>query len=145
MVIAAMEEPSQLKRAIIDSSAGAISGGISRTVTSPLDVIKIRFQVQLEPTTSWDLLRKGLITTAPSKYTGMLQASKDILREEGLQVLQIQTRNPRFYFLTFKFIFFLKIERNYLTHIYRDFGEEMYLLCSWLCHIQQFNLQFYTS
>jgi len=40
-----MEEPSQLKRAIIDSSAGAISGGISRTVTSPLDVIKIRFQV----------------------------------------------------------------------------------------------------
>lgn len=40
-----MEEPSQVKRAIIDSSAGAISGGISRTVTSPLDVIKIRFQV----------------------------------------------------------------------------------------------------
>jgi hypothetical protein len=44
-VFVAMEEPSQLKRAIIDSSAGAISGGISRTVTSPLDVIKIRFQV----------------------------------------------------------------------------------------------------
>ena len=40
-----MEEPSQLKRAVIDSSAGAIAGGISRTVTSPLDVIKIRFQV----------------------------------------------------------------------------------------------------
>lgn len=45
MVFVAMEEPSQLKRAMIDSSAGAISGGISRTVTSPLDVIKIRFQV----------------------------------------------------------------------------------------------------
>lgn len=44
--IVAMEEPSQLNRAIIDSSAGAISGGISRTVTSPLDVIKIRFQVR---------------------------------------------------------------------------------------------------
>ncbi|XP_004508276.1 mitochondrial thiamine diphosphate carrier 2-like [Cicer arietinum] len=80
-----MEEPSQLKRAIIDSSAGAISGGISRTVTSPLDVIKIRFQVQLEPTSSWALLRKDLATTVPSKYTGMFQASKDILREEGLQ------------------------------------------------------------
>lgn len=112
MVIVAMEEPSQLKRAIIDSSAGAISGGISRTVTSPLDVIKIRFQVQLEPTSSWDLLRKGLLTTAPSKYTGMLQASKDIIREEGLQVLQ--TNNPRFYFLT-SGLFFLKIERNYLS------------------------------
>lgn len=37
----------QIKRALIDASAGAIAGGISRTVTSPLDVIKIRFQVLL--------------------------------------------------------------------------------------------------
>ncbi|KAL3648704.1 hypothetical protein CASFOL_005107 [Castilleja foliolosa] len=42
-----MEEPGQLKRAFIDASAGAISGGISRTVTSPLDVIKIRFQCSI--------------------------------------------------------------------------------------------------
>ncbi|XP_023904426.1 mitochondrial thiamine diphosphate carrier 2 [Quercus suber] len=77
-----MEEPSQVKRAVIDSTAGAIAGGISRTVTSPLDVIKIRFQVQLEPTTSWPLLRSNLSGT--SKYTGMFQATKDILREEGL-------------------------------------------------------------
>lgn len=40
-----MEETGQLKRALIDALAGAISGGISRMVTSPLDVIKIRFQV----------------------------------------------------------------------------------------------------
>ncbi|XP_014505519.1 mitochondrial thiamine diphosphate carrier 2 [Vigna radiata var. radiata] len=82
-----MEEPGKLKRALIDSSAGAISGGISRTVTSPLDVIKIRFQVQLEPTSSWALLRKDLAAaaSAPSKYTGMFQATKDILKEEGVQ------------------------------------------------------------
>ncbi|KAL2339046.1 hypothetical protein Fmac_013492 [Flemingia macrophylla] len=78
-----MEESSQVKRAMIDSFAGAISGGISRTVTSPLDVIKIRFQVQLEPTTTWAVLRKDL--AAASKYTGMFQATKDILREEGVQ------------------------------------------------------------
>ncbi|KAG8369980.1 hypothetical protein BUALT_Bualt14G0070000 [Buddleja alternifolia] len=77
-----MEETGQLKRALIDASAGAISGGVSRTVTSPLDVIKIRFQVQLEPTTQWSLLQKDAY--GPSKYTGMLQATKDILREEGL-------------------------------------------------------------
>ncbi|KAL3812870.1 hypothetical protein ACJIZ3_014138 [Penstemon smallii] len=77
-----MEEPGQIKRALIDSTAGAISGGISRTVTSPLDVIKIRFQVQLEPTTQWALLRRDAY--GPSKYTGMLQATKDIFREEGL-------------------------------------------------------------
>ncbi|RDX66830.1 Mitochondrial thiamine diphosphate carrier 2, partial [Mucuna pruriens] len=82
----AMEgEPSQLKRAMVDASAGAISGAISRTVTSPLDVIKIRFQVQLEPTSSWNSLRKALPMSTPSKYTGILQASKDIFREEGIQ------------------------------------------------------------
>ncbi|KAF4355192.1 hypothetical protein F8388_012967 [Cannabis sativa] len=78
----AMEDQGQLKRAMIDATAGAIAGGISRTVTSPLDVIKIRFQVQLEPTTSWALVRRNL--SGPSKYTGMLQATKDIFREEGL-------------------------------------------------------------
>ncbi|KAL0376466.1 UNVERIFIED_CONTAM: Mitochondrial thiamine diphosphate carrier 2 [Sesamum calycinum] len=72
----------QIKRALIDASAGAISGAISRTVTSPLDVIKIRFQVQLEPTTQWALLRRDVYN--PAKYTGMLQATKDIFREEGL-------------------------------------------------------------
>ncbi|BAT80252.1 mitochondrial thiamine diphosphate carrier 2-like isoform X1 [Vigna umbellata] len=76
-------EPSQLKRAAIDATAGALSGAVSRTVTSPLDVIKIRFQVQLEPTSSWALLRKDLST--PSKYTSMVQASKDIFREEGIR------------------------------------------------------------
>lgn len=80
--MAESEEPGQLKRALIDALAGAISGGISRTLTSPLDVIKIRFQVQLEPTTSWALLQRDLYR--PSKYTGMFQASKDIFREEGL-------------------------------------------------------------
>lgn len=41
-----MEEKGQLKRTVIDTTAGLIAGGISRTVTSPLDVIKIRFQVR---------------------------------------------------------------------------------------------------
>ncbi|OWM71254.1 hypothetical protein CDL15_Pgr011381 [Punica granatum] len=77
-----MEEPGQIKRALIEATAGAIAGGISRTVTSPLDVIKIRFQVQLEPTTSWALVQNNLY--ARSKYTGMLQATKNIFREEGL-------------------------------------------------------------
>jgi len=39
-------------------------------------------QVQLEPTTSWGILRRDVY--GPSKYTGLLQATKDILREEGL-------------------------------------------------------------
>ncbi|KAE8714201.1 putative Soybean protein regulated by cold-2 [Hibiscus syriacus] len=78
-----MEERGQLNRALLDATAGAVSGGISRTVTSPLDVIKIRFQVQLEPTSSWSLIRKDL--SGSSKYTGMFQATKEIFREEGLR------------------------------------------------------------
>ncbi|KAG6726488.1 hypothetical protein I3843_02G070800 [Carya illinoinensis] len=77
-----MEEPVQLKEALISTTAGAISGGIQRMVTSPLDVIKIRFQVQLEPTSSWAMFPSNWSGT--SKYTGMFQATKAILREEGL-------------------------------------------------------------
>ena len=40
-----MDEAGKVKRALIDAAAGAIAGCISRSVTSPLDVIKIRFQV----------------------------------------------------------------------------------------------------
>ncbi|XP_056168411.1 mitochondrial thiamine diphosphate carrier 1-like isoform X1 [Syzygium oleosum] len=77
-----MEEPGQVKRALMDYAAGAISGAVSRNVTSPLDVIKIRFQVQLEPTSTWALLGSNL--PARSKYKGIFQATKDIYREEGL-------------------------------------------------------------
>ncbi|KAI3937730.1 hypothetical protein MKW92_000800 [Papaver armeniacum] len=51
-----MEESRPLKRALINDVVGAIFGSISRRVISPSDVTKIRFQVQLEPTSSWALL-----------------------------------------------------------------------------------------
>uniref|UniRef100_A0A0D6R4U7 Mitochondrial thiamine pyrophosphate carrier 1 n=1 Tax=Araucaria cunninghamii TaxID=56994 RepID=A0A0D6R4U7_ARACU len=76
-----MDDPRQLRRALVDAMAGAIAGGVSRTVTSPLDVIKIRFQVQLEPTVR---LLSGSGAYGISKYTGILQATRDILREEGM-------------------------------------------------------------
>jgi solute carrier family 25 (mitochondrial thiamine pyrophosphate transporter), member 19 len=47
--MASEEEPSQMWRTLVDSLAGAISGGISRVVKSPLDVIKICFQVPPQP------------------------------------------------------------------------------------------------
>ncbi|XP_015927484.1 mitochondrial thiamine pyrophosphate carrier [Parasteatoda tepidariorum] len=58
-------------------TAGAVSGFVTRTLFQPLDVIKIRFQLQIEPI---DGSRK-------SKYHGMAHAFKCILKEEGIQAL----------------------------------------------------------
>ncbi|KAI9084565.1 hypothetical protein K1719_033553 [Acacia pycnantha] len=46
-----------------------------------------RRKVQLEPTSSWASLPKQLYV--PSKYTGIVQASKDIFREEGIKIFDI--------------------------------------------------------
>ncbi|XP_057486564.1 mitochondrial thiamine diphosphate carrier 2-like isoform X2 [Actinidia eriantha] len=78
-----MEEPGQLKRALIDATAGAISGGISRTVTSPLDAIKIRFQV-------YPNIRSALIDIIKTRgfqglYAGLSPALVEIIPYALLQ------------------------------------------------------------
>ncbi|CAD0200661.1 unnamed protein product [Chrysodeixis includens] len=55
--------------------AGGLSGAFTRTVAQPLDVLKIRFQLQLEP------IKSG------SKYSSVLQAFTSIVKEEGITTL----------------------------------------------------------
>ncbi|KAG8222895.1 hypothetical protein J437_LFUL003540 [Ladona fulva] len=59
--------------------AGAVSGVFTRAVCQPLDVIKIRFQLQWEP----------LSRNAPNRglYTGVVQATGKILKDEGVKAL----------------------------------------------------------
>lgn len=57
------------------ATAGSLSGMVTRAAISPLDVIKIRFQLQIE-----DVNGRG----TPGKYKGILQAARLILKEEGL-------------------------------------------------------------
>ncbi|KAA0189112.1 thiamine pyrophosphate carrier protein-like [Hyalella azteca] len=59
------------------AAAGAVSGFVTRMLAQPLDVLKIRFQLQVEPTT-----RGG-----GGHYTGLLQAGARIVREEGARAL----------------------------------------------------------
>lgn len=54
--------------------AGSVSGLITRALISPLDVIKIRFQLQIERLSRSD---------PNAKYHGILQAGRQILQEEG--------------------------------------------------------------
>ncbi|KAK2080925.1 hypothetical protein QBZ16_000779 [Prototheca wickerhamii] len=63
------------------TAAGAIAGAVSRFAVGPLDVLKIRFQVQLEP-----IAAQAAAGAAASKYTSMRQAVVTIVREEGIQV-----------------------------------------------------------
>ncbi|KAG8180055.1 hypothetical protein JTE90_023672 [Oedothorax gibbosus] len=58
--------------------AGAASGFITRTLFQPLDVLKIRFQLQIEP------IHTGCVQ---SKYKGLSHAFRCILKEEGARAL----------------------------------------------------------
>eukprot|EP00850_Spirogloea_muscicola_P005316 SM000024S07778 [mRNA] locus=s24:477400:479672:+ [translate_table: standard] len=76
----------RIPRPLVDAIAGAAAGAAARVVVSPLDVIKIRFQVQLEPT-GQQLMRqdRSAVAAVASKYTSVLQAAREIYREEGIR------------------------------------------------------------
>lgn len=68
----------QAKVSVIQSAvAGGASGAITRAIAQPLDVLKIRFQLQLEP------IKHG----SNSKYNSVVQAVSSIVKEEGVFAL----------------------------------------------------------
>ena len=70
--------------AALNATAGAIAGAIARLVVNPLDVLKIRFQVQLEPISA--VQPSSTAASVLSKYTGLRQAFVTIVKEEGIKV-----------------------------------------------------------
>jgi len=81
------EEKSPSKSMLKEAVSGAIAGCVARLCTGPLDVIKIRFQVQIEPISSAKNVATPLMKSAASKYTSFHQALISIIREEGVQAL----------------------------------------------------------
>ncbi|KAK7794894.1 hypothetical protein R5R35_010585 [Gryllus longicercus] len=58
--------------------AGGVSGVVTRCSCQPLDVIKIRFQLQVEP------IRKDAVGV---KYWSISQATQQIIKDEGISAL----------------------------------------------------------
>ena len=63
--------------------SGAVAGLLSRFVVAPLDVIKIRLQLQIHSLS--DPLNRPASINGPT-YKGTIGTLKHILREEGLTV-----------------------------------------------------------
>ena len=76
--------------------AGSVSGGTCRLLTAPLDVLKVRLQLQIEPISQ---VSKELVNNAArepklvfyhlqravsSKYRSLHHSIKVILKEEGI-------------------------------------------------------------
>ena len=68
------EDPTETERLL----AGAITGAVVRTIVQPLDVLKIRFQLQHEPIS---------MASKVSKYRSLPQSVLDIVKEEGIRSL----------------------------------------------------------
>nr|XP_012152695.1 PREDICTED: mitochondrial thiamine pyrophosphate carrier-like [Megachile rotundata] len=92
--------------------AGASSGFITRFCCQPLDVIKIRFQLQVEPITEHPV----------SKYHSIIHAFYSISQEEGIralwkghvpaQLLSITYGMSQFY----SYNLFMKLKDNFSSH-----------------------------
>ncbi|KRZ17084.1 Mitochondrial thiamine pyrophosphate carrier [Trichinella zimbabwensis] len=83
------------------SIAGCVSGIFARALCQPFDVLKIRFQLQLEP------IRKQ---HAHGKYFGLFQAANTIIKEEGWKSLWKGHMPAQGLSLTYGLIQFLSYE-----------------------------------
>ena len=63
---------------LLQMAAGAVAGAVAKTATAPLERLKILFQVQG---------MKGSAELAAPKYTGIAQAFRTVVREEGALAL----------------------------------------------------------
>ncbi|KAJ3186433.1 mitochondrial thiamine pyrophosphate transporter [Irineochytrium annulatum] len=102
--------------------AGATAGVVSRFVIAPLDVVKIRFQMQ---TTSRKLFQgQGVaMSEPPPKYTGIMQAARLIVKEEGLRGLWKGNLSAEYLYLAYGAVqFFIYAEMGrIIDSIYKGF------------------------
>ncbi|TPX37082.1 hypothetical protein SmJEL517_g01096 [Synchytrium microbalum] len=101
---------------------GATAGVVSRFAIAPLDVVKIRFQLQtdrVEPLSGLrDLMRTNSLADSGAgsrKYRGMVHAFRTILRDEGIHGLWKGNMSAEYLYLTYgavQFSTYAELERQ---------------------------------
>jgi len=102
--------------------AGGVAGLVSRFVISPLDVVKIRLQLQPERRTR--LFERYAKSSSP-KYRGMLDAAKVIVREEGVTALWKGNLAAEYLYLTYGAMQFATYNeyKRWLSHTPMKFSD----------------------
>lgn len=95
--------------------AGGASGSITRAIAQPLDVLKIRFQLQLEP----------IKYVSNSKYNSVPQAISSIVKEEGVFALWSGHIPAQFLSISYGVVQFVIFEK--LTQLCRRSDPQFYI------------------
>ncbi|KAF9431041.1 mitochondrial thiamine pyrophosphate transporter [Podila epigama] len=94
---------------------GATAGVVSRFVIAPLDVVKIRLQMQTQRKDLSNILgRGGAASSVQPKYKGMFSGMAMIVREEGLRGLWKGNMAAEYLYLTYSGIQFLVYQQTKL-------------------------------
>lgn len=103
----------------LQALGGGVSGAITRAISQPFDVLKIRFQLQVEPLSS----SQG----TGSKYHGMLQAVNSIYAEEGIRGMWKGHLHGQIMSITYAVVQFWSYEQfRTLSKQYKFFADRPY-------------------
>ncbi|XP_017070206.1 mitochondrial thiamine pyrophosphate carrier [Drosophila eugracilis] len=108
---------------LMQAIGGGIAGAVSRTITQPLDVLKIRFQMQVEPLTNH----------IDSKYRGIIHAFKSVYAEEGMRGMFRGHNSGQVLSISYALVQFWSYEQLRSMAHQRDFWNERPLLMFFMC------------